>query len=573
MEPWFVRRPGRLQRELEALDAAGFLYEVNEDIKAAGRIQITVQLPYNGNAYEILVDFPFFYPYTPFALYSDDIPDGRHKAAYRSNICFLHEVDAQWSIKDTLASILSSQVCAVIEAHLKPAENSTIEAADPNPAAFHIDYLPSQTILVPAMDVPTEHQYGYARLSYNSWQNLNVDSRGHIMTIMTDKKNVFCQIGDEFPGLLEFEIKAKPNGKPSRSQFDIRWVRLNAPPSGVGINILDEAISKWPELGRPMFKSGPDIVALIFPDDGEESWVFVRRVKEKVGRNKQRIAYHNIRADFISRKDIGARVPKLAPLAGKKVTIIGCGAIGSAIAMQFGRIGLGHLVLVDHDFLQTSNLPRWVAGANASGDYKSSYLHVAISQANPFLKVSSHVYQLGGPVRLSSEDEGEVLADIFDDTDLIIDATASYSASHLISDLAKELNIPCIYGSGTSGSYGGVVARFMPNAEDFCWSCLQAGLLNKDIQNPPADGGGDVRVRGCFHPAFTGTGFDMDHVALMAVRMAVATLCRGRKIGYPELDWNVGVLSLWDKDREMPVGPEWKTANYVKHPKCVKSHN
>jgi hypothetical protein len=112
----------------------------------------------------------------------------------------------------------------------------------------------------------------------------------------------------------------------------------------------------------------------------------------------------------------------------------------------------------------------------------------------------------------------------------------------------------------------------MPESEEFCWGCLQEALAEDKIQNPPTDDSGEVRIRGCFHPAFTGTGFDMDHIALMAVRMAVATLCRNTSGGYPDFDWNVGILSLWDAKRNKPIAPEWKTGRYSRHPRCVKRH-
>lgn len=567
MEPWFLRWPSRLQRELKELEAAGFQYEVDEKLKDSGRVQIDVRLSHNGKTYKVSAIFPTTYPHTPFALFSDDIPDGRHKSAYRSNICFLHDVDDRWSMKDTLALILKTKVRSVIDDHMGKGDPA-VGIPDPNPAAAHIKYEDNQCIIVPALEIPEGHQYGYARLAHHKNADLNKHAYGHVMEILAgDKKQVLSKTGDDFPGLLNLESTLK--------QRIIRWVRLKTPPVSDELRILDEAIAIWPALKRPFFEGGPDIVALVFPDDGEESWVFVRRRKAETNKKTRgRIKYeiHNIRADFISRESVGARVPRLAPLAGKKVALIGCGAIGSAIAMQLGRCGLGRLVLVDHDFVQTGNLPRWVAGANASGAWKTHYLSGIIKSANPFIKVLGIVYKFGSPPA-SVDDEKKCLEEIFDGTDLIIDATASFTSSHIITELSKERNIPCIYASGTNGSYGGIVARFMPGPEEFCWGCLQAALESDEIPNPPEDGSCKVRVRGCFDPAFTGTGFDMDHVALMAVRMAVATLCRGSKSGaYPDFDWNVGILSLWDTERNVPIAPEWKTGCYSRHPACVKRH-
>ena len=41
-----------------------------------------------------------------------------------------------------------------------------------------------------------------------------------------------------------------------------------------------------------------------------------------------------------------------------RVLVLGCGALGTAIAEQLTRIGVGHLRIVDRDFVEPSNLAR-----------------------------------------------------------------------------------------------------------------------------------------------------------------------------------------------------------------------
>ena len=49
-----------------------------------------------------------------------------------------------------------------------------------------------------------------------------------------------------------------------------------------------------------------------------------------------------------------------ARIAGSKVVIIGCGALGAVQAETLARAGVGHLVLVDRDFVEESNLQRQI---------------------------------------------------------------------------------------------------------------------------------------------------------------------------------------------------------------------
>ena len=45
-------------------------------------------------------------------------------------------------------------------------------------------------------------------------------------------------------------------------------------------------------------------------------------------------------------------------LAAAHVTLCGCGALGTVLANVLVRAGVGHLRLVDRDFIETSNLQR-----------------------------------------------------------------------------------------------------------------------------------------------------------------------------------------------------------------------
>src|SRR5262249_23751496 len=47
-------------------------------------------------------------------------------------------------------------------------------------------------------------------------------------------------------------------------------------------------------------------------------------------------------------------------LANARVTLCGCGALGTVLANALVRAGVGHLRLIDRDFIETSNLQRQV---------------------------------------------------------------------------------------------------------------------------------------------------------------------------------------------------------------------
>ena len=54
----------------------------------------------------------------------------------------------------------------------------------------------------------------------------------------------------------------------------------------------------------------------------------------------------------------------------KKVVVLGCGSVGSLIAMELARSGVGNFLLVDADTLEYHNLCRHQCGIEDVGDLK-----------------------------------------------------------------------------------------------------------------------------------------------------------------------------------------------------------
>lgn len=81
-------------------------------------------------------------------------------------------------------------------------------------------------------------------------------------------------------------------------------------------------------------------------------------------------------------------------LAGARVAVIGLGGIGSMLAEYLARLGVGNLVFIDNDHMETSNLSRVVGGTMA--DAQSAALKVEVAkrhalEANPNVKVETIV--------------------------------------------------------------------------------------------------------------------------------------------------------------------------------------
>ena len=79
-----------------------------------------------------------------------------------------------------------------------------------------------------------------------------------------------------------------------------------------------------------------------------------------------------------------------------KVGIAGLGGLGSNIAVMLARIGVGHLLLVDFDIIEPSNLNRQSYYVRHLGMPKAIALKEQIQEINPFIKIDTIVGQNHG---------------------------------------------------------------------------------------------------------------------------------------------------------------------------------
>lgn len=133
-------------------------------------------------------------------------------------------------------------------------------------------------------------------------------------------------------------------------------------------------------------------------------------------------------------------------LLASRVTLCGCGALGTVLANALVRAGVGHLRLVDRDFIETSNLQRQVLFDEHD---VAENLPKAEAAARKLGAINSTVHV--EPV-VADIDRTNIL-DLCQDADLILDGTDNFEIRYLINDVAVKLGKPWIYG-GCIGSHG-----------------------------------------------------------------------------------------------------------------------
>ena len=76
-----------------------------------------------------------------------------------------------------------------------------------------------------------------------------------------------------------------------------------------------------------------------------------------------------------------------AALEQRKITIVGCGSFGSALADMLVRAGAGSLTLIDPELLRIENIGRHILSSNEVGQPKAEALARRLLEINPDLRV------------------------------------------------------------------------------------------------------------------------------------------------------------------------------------------
>lgn len=120
-----------------------------------------------------------------------------------------------------------------------------------------------------------------------------------------------------------------------------------------------------------------------------------------------------------------------AALADKNVYLVGAGALGSHIADGLSRAGLGRLTIRDHDILKPGNMTRHLVTSLALvGVGKAQAVQVVLNQR-------AYNRTLITPDGRALHNPAEAAA-LLADYDLVVDATADGSVTHLLEDAAAH---------------------------------------------------------------------------------------------------------------------------------------
>lgn len=144
-------------------------------------------------------------------------------------------------------------------------------------------------------------------------------------------------------------------------------------------------------------------------------------------------------------------------LLDSTVLLLGCGALGSVAADMLARAGVGHLIIVDRDVVELTNLQRQVLFDEqdvAQGMPKAEAAKRHIARTNSGIRVTAIVDDLNH-TNMERYAAG---------ADVLVDGLDNLETRYLANDLAVSRGMPYIYGAAVGTT--GMALPILPHVDD-----------------------------------------------------------------------------------------------------------
>lgn len=201
-------------------------------------------------------------------------------------------------------------------------------------------------------------------------------------------------------------------------------------------------------------------------------------------------------------------------LRRRRALVVGLGSVGSYMAEQLARSGVGAFTLLDPERVEPANLSRAAYQVTDLGRPKAEALAARLLHVDPALAVELHSVSVG-------DLEAQALDAIVREADLVVAATDDPAAQRALNRFAYARGKPALFVGLYAGAHGGEVLATVPD-RTACYLCAtrtrhgaerSAGRVSREVDY------GTARLEG--EPAL---GADIQHVASAAVKLALALL-------------------------------------------------
>jgi molybdopterin/thiamine biosynthesis adenylyltransferase len=149
-------------------------------------------------------------------------------------------------------------------------------------------------------------------------------------------------------------------------------------------------------------------------------------------------------------------------LFAARVVIVGCGATGTVIANHLARAGVGHLTVVDRDFIELNNLQRQLLFDEQD---LAENLPKAVAAERKLRAINSDIEVRGVVTDVNAEN----IEALIEGATVVMDGTDNFETRYIVNDACIKHNIPWIY-TGAVATYG--MSQTIIPGQTACLRCL-----------------------------------------------------------------------------------------------------
>ena len=149
----------------------------------------------------------------------------------------------------------------------------------------------------------------------------------------------------------------------------------------------------------------------------------------------------------------------------KEVVILGCGSVGSLVALQLAKSGVGKFLLVDNDIIEYHNLCRHQCGISDVGKYKTIALKERILNINPTAEVA-----------IETTTVELIRKEVFDahckeEYSVIVGCADNRSADVYANSIAVMYHVPFVSIGFWERAFAGEIFYYLPDRNMPCYKC------------------------------------------------------------------------------------------------------
>lgn len=202
----------------------------------------------------------------------------------------------------------------------------------------------------------------------------------------------------------------------------------------------------------------------------------------------------------------------------KRAVLVGCGSVGSFVAMELARSGVGKFVLCDTDTLEIHNICRHQCGYSDLGRYKVDAVKDKILNINP----NAEVITYRSTIQRVPEDE---LIPLMGRDTIIIGGGDNRASADWACKLAIRTDSTFVATCCWTRAFAGEIFYWASGKNLSCYHCAFSGLIDDERPESHATyfGSDEEKEKLSFEP---GVAVDIDFVTIIAVKLALDLLNR-----------------------------------------------